>query len=343
MQQIFISYRRKDSENATGRIHDHLNVYLGAGVVFRDIDDIPVGSQFPQQLETALENCKLTIAVIGTEWLNAKDDRDRRRLDDPEDYVRQEIALALKRMPVIPVLVSHATMPRRKELPDDLKNLATATAVYAPPDQNFRQSILVLAQRIEKLVGVPFEDYWSTLTQCQELGLTMIKDDFRKDNSVLNEIVNSRDLLVIQNDGRGWIDQNRERILGRLRDQRKTTRIILYHPRSKFLKTLVEKNGKGMHRQVSEIRGSYDILTSMKAHPSAISVRGHHGFNPYSLLISDTYAFVSPYQYHEAGELPLLKFTVHAREPLYQILRDDAELLFNRSTPLRLEDFPRKK
>jgi hypothetical protein len=109
------------------------------------------------------------------------------------------------------------------------------------------------------------------------------------------------------------------------------------------LKTLVEKNGKGMHRQVSEIRGSYDILTSMKAHPSAISVRGHQGFNPYSLLVSDTYAFVSPYQYHEAGELPLFKFTVHAREPLYQVLRDDAELLFNRSTPLRLEDFPRKK
>src|SRR5262249_52241206 len=150
MQQIFISYRRQDSQNATGRIHDHLTVYFGPGIVFRDIDDIPIGSQFPELLETALANCKLTVAVICRDWLNANDERGKRRLDDPKDYVRQEIAFALMRMPVIPVLVSHAAMPRSEELPDDLKKLATVNEVYASLDHTFRESILLLAQRIQK-------------------------------------------------------------------------------------------------------------------------------------------------------------------------------------------------
>src|SRR5262249_16049426 len=93
----------------------------------------------------------------------------------------------------------------------------------------------------------------------------------------------------------------------------KTTRIVLYHPKSKFLKILIEKNGKDMRRQVSEIKGSYEVLMSANAGPAALSIRGHHGFNPYALILSDTYAFVSPYHYHEAGELPLLRFTVHAK------------------------------
>jgi hypothetical protein len=341
MHQIFISYRRSDSEDATGRIHDHLGVYFGTEVIFRDIDDIPVGSQFPTELDAALANCKLTIAVIGNQWLDTKDDRGLRRLEDPQDYVRQEIAMALERMPVIPVLVSRAVMPKRDQLPENLRKLASINAVYAPPDQTFRQSILVLAQRIQKLVGIPYEDYWRTLAQCQELGLTMIKEDFRKDDTVLHEIVHSKDLLVVQNDGRSWIDQNRERIFTRFSDKTKTTRVVLYHPKSQFLKTLVEKNGKGIRRQVSEIKGSYKILMSANPPADAISIHGHHGFNPYSLLVSDRYAFVSPYHYHEAGKLPVLKFTVHASEPLYKTLRDDAERLFRQSKPITPQDFSR--
>src|ERR1700756_5118125 len=150
MDEIFLSYRRRDSQNATGRIHGHLEVYFGKGRVFRDIDGIPGGMHFPALLESAITRCKVVIAVIGAEWLTAKNDLGeqgnevKRRLDDPNDYVRKEIAMGLKSVPVIPVLVSHASMPKRDELPEELKRLASLNAIYAPPDQHFRANIKVL-------------------------------------------------------------------------------------------------------------------------------------------------------------------------------------------------------
>jgi hypothetical protein len=49
-----------------------------------------------------------------------------RRLDNPNDFVRIEIAAALQRdIPVIPILLDGARMPRTSQLPDDLKELAS--------------------------------------------------------------------------------------------------------------------------------------------------------------------------------------------------------------------------
>ena len=54
----------------------------------------------------------------------------RRRLDDPLDFVRLETAAALKRdIPVVPVLVQGASMPRKDQLPADLENLAFRNAI----------------------------------------------------------------------------------------------------------------------------------------------------------------------------------------------------------------------
>ena len=339
MDEIFLSYRRRDSQNATGRIHDHLEVYFGKGSVFRDIDGIPAGSHFPEVLERAINRCKVVVAVIGTEWLTAVDDTGRRRLEDPKDYVRQEIAMALGKKLVIPVLVSHAAMPTRDQLPDDIKDLGTHNAVYAPPNNEFRRSIRSLAQQIAGIAELPFEDFWETLEQCQEAGLTVIKEDFRRDETSLDEIEHAQDLLVVQNDGRSWIDQNRERILGRLQDPDKRTRIVLYHPQSQFLPTLVQKNKKELSRQKAEIKASFDILSSGSFGPGKIELRGHYGFNPYSLLISERYAFLSPYHYMEAGKLPVLKLSARGRRALYRALREDALKLFEAAVPLEQEHF----
>ena len=71
----------------------------------------------------------MLIAVIGKHWLISPDEEGRRRLDDPEDFVRIEIATALKRgVRVIPVLVDGASIPRSGDLPDDLKPLVRRTA-----------------------------------------------------------------------------------------------------------------------------------------------------------------------------------------------------------------------
>jgi hypothetical protein len=98
---------------------------LGKDSVFMDVDSIALGRDFRQVLQERLGSCDAVLALIGPGWLDAKDGSGARRLDNPTDLVRQEIAAALKRnIPVIPVLLQGAQMPPPERLPDDLKDLS---------------------------------------------------------------------------------------------------------------------------------------------------------------------------------------------------------------------------
>src|SRR5687768_12829449 len=122
MAGIFISYRRGDSSGETGRFSDMLISRFGSDQVFMDVDALDPGSNFPEQLERALSECQALIAVIGPRWTNLRDDAEARRLDDHDDFVRLEIKQALEAgIPVYPVLVGGATMPKKGELPQDLQ------------------------------------------------------------------------------------------------------------------------------------------------------------------------------------------------------------------------------
>ncbi len=66
---VFISYRRDDSADITGRIYDRLLQRFARDVVFKDVDSIPLGIDFRQHLESALSQCRVLIAVIGDEWI----------------------------------------------------------------------------------------------------------------------------------------------------------------------------------------------------------------------------------------------------------------------------------
>jgi TIR domain len=125
MSGIFVSYRRDDSRDIAGRLVDRLRLEYADEQLFLDIDAIPAGTNFETVLAERLKVCDVLLAVIGPQWVNAKDASGKRRLDEPADYVRREIASALKRndVRVIPLLVSNATMPRGEDLPDDLKPL----------------------------------------------------------------------------------------------------------------------------------------------------------------------------------------------------------------------------
>ena len=127
---IFISYRRRgDSAGFAARLTDRLVGHFGAGRCFRDIEDIESGTDFVQAIEDAVGSCEVMIVVIGTDWLTLKDGSGRRRLDNPEDFVRLEVAAGLRRgIRVVPVLVAGATMPAADALPDDLKPLARRQA-----------------------------------------------------------------------------------------------------------------------------------------------------------------------------------------------------------------------
>ncbi len=80
--------------------------------------------------------CDVLLAIIGEHWLNAKDAEGNRRLEKEADFVRIEIASALRLgKRVIPVLVNKATMPRAEELPPSLKLLARRNAVAIRPER----------------------------------------------------------------------------------------------------------------------------------------------------------------------------------------------------------------
>jgi hypothetical protein len=128
--QIFISYRRQESQWSARSLHDRLCRDFDPEQIFMNIDAIPVDEDFVKAIETTVEKCDVLIAVIGNNWLASKDDRGDRRLDDPEDFVRKEIGTALKReIRVIPVLVDGALLPSVTDLPEDLKPLARLDAL----------------------------------------------------------------------------------------------------------------------------------------------------------------------------------------------------------------------
>jgi hypothetical protein len=127
--KIFISYRRDDSSASAGRLYDRLIGRFPSNQIFMDVTNLDPGVDFVKVIEESVGSCDVLIAVIGRHWLISSDEEGR-RLDNPEDFVRLEIATALKRgIRVIPVLVEGASMPRPGELPDDLKSLVRRNAL----------------------------------------------------------------------------------------------------------------------------------------------------------------------------------------------------------------------
>jgi hypothetical protein len=127
---VFISYRREDASGHAGRLYDNLVASIGKDRVFMDVDAIAPGADFVERIDTALSRSRAMFVVIGPRWAQATNRLGNRRLDEPRDVVRGEVAEALVRgILVIPVLVAGAVMPEEEELPEDVKALATRNAV----------------------------------------------------------------------------------------------------------------------------------------------------------------------------------------------------------------------
>lgn len=129
MAAIFISYRRADSQSATGRLADDLTHRFGEDAVFRDLQAIEAGEDFTRAIEDGIRNATVVLVVIGRHWLDARGPDGKRRLDQDSDYVRREMETAHDaRVPIIPILVEDATMPDESDLPESLRKLSRAQA-----------------------------------------------------------------------------------------------------------------------------------------------------------------------------------------------------------------------
>ncbi len=129
--KLFISYRRDDSAGHAGRLRDRLEREFGRDLLFMDVDAIPLGLNFIKVLRDEVAKCDVLLAVIGPNWATILDKNGKRRLDDKNDFVRIEIATALTRdIPVIPVLLDNAELPKPEQLPPDLEELSVRNGIY---------------------------------------------------------------------------------------------------------------------------------------------------------------------------------------------------------------------
>lgn len=154
--RIFISYRREDAAYPAGWLFDRLADHFGQDRVFKDVDSIELGDDFVDVVNDAVGSCAVLLAVIGPRWLAVTDEDGRRRLDNPEDFVRLEIEAALERgVRVIPVLVEGARMPRSDHLPESLRGFARRQALELAHNR-FNADCGRLIQVLDKtLAGLP--------------------------------------------------------------------------------------------------------------------------------------------------------------------------------------------
>lgn len=147
--RVFISYRRAESADVTGRIYDRLTRHFGPAAIFKDVESIPLGIDFKEHLEKAVAKCRIFLVVIGNQWLEAGDSLGNNRLEDPRDFVRIELEAALHRnIPVIPLLVRGGSMPAEEKLPPSLRTLVYRNAISIRPDPDFHRDMDRLIEAI---------------------------------------------------------------------------------------------------------------------------------------------------------------------------------------------------
>jgi hypothetical protein len=148
--KTFLSYRRSESGDITGRIYDRLAQHFGEENIFKDVDSIPLGVDFKQHLQTAVAQCDFFLAVIGRNWLGPELSDASPSIHDATDFVRIEIEGALERgIPVIPLFVQNASTPNESELPDSLKPLVYKNGLPVRPDPDFHNDMNRLIRAME--------------------------------------------------------------------------------------------------------------------------------------------------------------------------------------------------
>lgn len=152
---VFISYRREHTQHAAGRLKDDLAEALAPPtVVFRDIEDIEPGLDFTVALERSLARAGVMLVLIDRQWLDVRRPDGGRRLDDPADWVRLEVATALKRdIRVVPVLLEGVPMPTAAQLPPDVQALAMRQA-FELSDGRWRGDVQRLVEALVRMPGL---------------------------------------------------------------------------------------------------------------------------------------------------------------------------------------------
>ena len=152
--RVFINYRRENAQGRAGRLADNLRLYLGEKNVFFDQDDITPGGEFVVESLHAVANSRILLTVIGRDWATVKDDFGSHRLAKPDDLVRLELTTALEHsLPIIPVLIDGAPIPREDQLPMELHTIIRRSAVEVR-DTRWTYDIRYLAEKLAEQLAI---------------------------------------------------------------------------------------------------------------------------------------------------------------------------------------------
>lgn len=152
--KIFVNYRRGDDPGHAGRLFDRLGDAFRPDQIFMDVDSIAPGQDFVRVLEEQVAQCDVLLAIIGQGWIDARDEKGLRRLDNRDDFVRLEIEAGLKLgKRVVPVLVNGAEMPRAEALPNSLQDVTRLHAVRLTHDR-FKSDAQGLIDQLKQVLAV---------------------------------------------------------------------------------------------------------------------------------------------------------------------------------------------
>jgi len=152
MAKIVISYRRVDTEAIAGRIRDRLAEYYSSDHIFMDIDSIPFGTDYRTHIREALVSSDILLAIMGPEWAGSES-AGSMRIKDTGDPVRIEIETAIEAcIPLLPVLVAGAKMPKTENLPSSLEALPFFNAAEVASGRDFHLHIERLIYAIDQIL-----------------------------------------------------------------------------------------------------------------------------------------------------------------------------------------------
>ena len=128
--KIFISYYRSDSSFAVERLYSFLKSKVGENLIFRDVNNMILGSDIYSEIREAIANSMFIIVVIGKDFLKGD------KIFQENDFVRYEITHALKsNKKVIPLLLDETKMPMENQLPASIKKFSSLSGINVRYDR----------------------------------------------------------------------------------------------------------------------------------------------------------------------------------------------------------------
>ena len=152
MSRIIISYRRSDWPQSRDVSSTDWFSITEKNLVFMDIDNVPFGIDFRKHIQGVLSNSDILIEVVGPKWLGARK-RGKSRIQEETDYVRIELETALQKgIPVVPVLVGSADMPKPEDVPSSLQDFVYLNAAPVDVGRDFHQHVDRLIRSMDSLL-----------------------------------------------------------------------------------------------------------------------------------------------------------------------------------------------